>query len=134
VLRETPALEGPAATGIDGISLGGRIALLVGLKNPGNFGAVGGMQPAISERQLPRIATLLKQARKHNPGLSLRLLSSEKDAFLKVTRDLSKLLKSRKEPHRLDIVKGDHSYEFNRGPGVFEMLLYYDRVLRGESP
>src|SRR5258708_13491947 len=41
VRAETPALPGPEATGIDGVSLGGCEALRIGLGHPDVFGAVG---------------------------------------------------------------------------------------------
>src|SRR6185295_16993615 len=44
--RETPALGTPQTTGIDGISLGGRASVSIGLRNPEAFAAVGGLQPA----------------------------------------------------------------------------------------
>lgn len=133
VSREAPALADPAATGIDGISLGGRASVLVGLIHPRRFGAVGGMQPAFGKKQVGQIAGLLVQARRENPTLRFRLLTSKQDVFLDVTNRLSAAIAQRGEPHRMDIVEGNHSYEFNRGPGVYEMLLYYDRVLRGEA-
>jgi enterochelin esterase-like enzyme len=132
VYKETPALGTPAATGIDGVSLGGRVSVLVGLGHPEVFGAVGGIQPAFGLHHVDAIADLVKQARTKRPELRFRLLSSKRDRFLDVTRALSKALKKIGQPHQVDIVVGDHSYEFNRGPGVFEMLLYYDRILRGE--
>jgi len=40
---ETPALGTPASTGIDGVSLGGRAAVSVGLLRPESFGAVASL-------------------------------------------------------------------------------------------
>jgi hypothetical protein len=37
-------------------------------------------------------------------------------------------------PVFFDLVLGPHDYDFNRGPGGIEMLLFHDRVLRGEPP
>ncbi len=133
VYKETPAVGTPTATGIDGVSLGGRVAVLVGLDHPARFGAVGGTQAAFGERQVPDLARRVAAAREKNPGLRFRLISSERDRFRKMTVSLSRALEQRAIPHHVDIVKGDHSYEFNRGPGGYEMLLYYDRVLRGEK-
>ncbi len=48
VRRETPAYASREATGIDGVSLGGVVALRIGLALPDIFGAVGGIQPALS--------------------------------------------------------------------------------------
>jgi len=54
------------------------------------------------------------------------------DRYKQVTERISSELTQTNVKHQMDIVEGNHSYEFNRGPGVYEMLLYYDRVLRGE--
>src|SRR3954471_22125310 len=50
VNAETPALGTPAATGIDGVSLGGRGAITVGLLRPEAFGAVASLQAALDPR------------------------------------------------------------------------------------
>jgi len=62
----------------------------------------------------------------------VRLLTSREDYFLVPTRTLGAELEQAGVENRLDVVEGDHSYEFNRGPGVYEMLLFHDRALRGE--
>lgn len=129
---ETPSMRVSEATAIDGVSLGGRASVVAGLLHPKTFGAVGGIQAAFGKKQVAATVDLVKQARKINPKMKFRLMSSYKDRFLKVTRLMSHALHREGESHRLDVVKGNHSYEFNRGPGVYEMLLYYDRVLRGE--
>lgn len=130
VYRETPAIGTAASTGVDGVSLGGRAALLVGFLRPEAFGAIGALQPALDGEELGRFAELAQDARAKNPMLALRLLTSDEDYFLEPTRGLSKLLEVRGVAHRLDVVAGTHSYEFNRGPGGYEMLLFHDRALR----
>lgn len=131
VYAKTPALGTPASTGIDGVSLGGRAALLVGLSRPEAFGAVGALQAALDEKEIERWSELAARAVSHNPSLVLRLLTSDEDYFLRVNEQLSSALVGRSVPHRLLRVVGTHSYRFNRGPGSFEMLLFHDRVLRG---
>lgn len=131
VYAKTPALGTAASTGIDGVSLGGRAALLVGLSRPAAFGAVGALQAAIDAKELDRWSALAAQAMSRNPGLVLRLLTSDEDYFLRVNEQLSSALTGKAVPHRLLRVVGTHSYRFNRGPGSLEMLLFHDRVLRG---
>ena len=123
VYAKTPALAVPASTGIDGVSLGGRAALLVGLSRPGAFGAVGALQAAIDEKDLERWSEMV-----------LRLLTSDEDYVLRVNEQLSSALVGKAVPHQLLRVVGTHSYRFNRGPGSFEMLIFHDRVLRGLPP
>lgn len=111
------------STAIDGVSLGGRLALDVGLAHPQTFGAVGATQPAIVGRE----AALAELAASIQRPPRIRLLSSEDDPYLDATRKLSALLRERHVAHELGIVPGPHNARFNRGPGGLEMLLYYDR-------
>lgn len=131
VYEKTPALGTAAATGIDGVSLGGRAALLVGLSRPEAFGAVGALQAAVDDSEIERFVELGAGALASNPGLRLRLLTSDRDHFLRVNQRLSAALSARGVEHRYLRVLGTHGYRFNRGPGSIEMLLFHDRVLRG---
>lgn len=134
VYKETPAIGTPATTGVDGVSLGGRAALLVGLTRPEAFGAVGGLQPAFDQKDAPEFTRRTLAARKLNPKLQLRLLTSVGDYYLGSTKAISSALEGAQVEHSLLIVPGDHSYKFNRGPGAYELLLYHDRVLHGLPP
>jgi iron(III)-salmochelin esterase len=131
VYRETPATGTAKTTAVDGVSLGGRAALLVGLLRPEAFGAVAALQPALDNDETARLSELAKAARTKNPDLRIRLLTSDGDYFLEPTIALSRALDARHVPNQLDVVAGPHSYEFNRGPGGYEMLLFHDRALRG---
>jgi enterochelin esterase-like enzyme len=131
VYRETPAVGTPETTLVDGVSLGGRAALLVGLLRPKAFRVVAALQPALDNVEARPFAGLAERAKAENPALVVRLLSSSEDYFLEPTVELSRELKSRNVNHTLDIVVGTHSYEFNRGPGVYEMLIFHDRAVRG---
>jgi enterochelin esterase-like enzyme len=133
VYRETPALATRASTGIDGVSLGGRASLLVGLGRPTAFGVVAGLQAAFDSADAPELGRLAELARKANPELILRLLTSDGDYFLEPTRAIAREWQRLGIPHELIVVPGPHNYEFNRGPGVFEMLLFHDRALRGKA-
>ncbi|MEZ4439969.1 MAG: alpha/beta hydrolase-fold protein [Polyangiaceae bacterium] len=127
---ETPVIPRAEATGIDGVSLGGRAALLVGLAHPESFGAIGTLQAAIDPPEVTPLVGRIAEARTKNPELRLRLLTSSGDFYRGTLAALSRALKD--QPHELRIVEGPHDYIFNRGPGAYEMLLFHDRVLRGE--
>lgn len=131
VRRDTPALPAPAATGIDGVSLGGAVALRVGLGMPEAFGAVGTLQAAVQKRQAPDFVALARAARAKNPKLRLRLLTSDGDYFREAIQAVGKAWRDASVDHDYVEVPGPHDYPFNRGPGAFEMLLWHDRVLRG---
>lgn len=128
VRREVAALSTRDDTGIDGVSMGGRLALVVGLSHPDVFGAVGALQPAIAEREADALADLAARA---EPRPSLRLVSSDGDPFLGAVRALSKALTARNVAHQLVVTPGPHDYVWNKGPGSYEMLLWHERVLRG---
>src|SRR5690606_39738438 len=119
----------PASTGIDGVSLGGRAALLVGLSKPTAFGAVASTQAAVDKGELDRFAALASKAQHVNPGLSVRLLTSSEDYYHDVLVDLQRQFGGRGVSSELLVVQGTHSYAFNRGPGAIEMLLYHAHVL-----
>lgn len=133
VYQKTPAIGTPAATGVDGVSLGGRAALLVGFTRPAAFGSVGALQAALDLKELSRFTELAARAVGENPGLVVRLLTSDEDYFRDVNQELSRRLGARGVAHELSTVSGTHSYRFNRGPGAIEMLLFHDRVLRSAA-
>jgi hypothetical protein len=128
---ETPALGTPASTGIDGVSLGGRAALAVGLLRPESFGAVASLQAALDPQNANDLASRTLRARAKNPKLTLRLLTSDGDYYLGALTSIHANLLRANIEHDYVVVSGPHSYAFNRGPGVLEMLIYHDRVLRG---
>lgn len=129
VRGELPVLRTREATGIDGISLGGAIALRVGLLNADVFGAVSGLQPAIQESQAQEWADLARLALGKRPGLKLRLLTSQGDYFKGAVTRAADAMRAAKVPHDFALVPGPHDYIFNRGPGSLELLLWHDRVL-----
>jgi enterochelin esterase-like enzyme len=133
IRRELPASDTAPTTGIDGVSLGGRVALLVAFERPEAFGAVGAEQAAIDLAEVQPIVARARRALEKNPRLYIRILTSHDDYFLAENRALSAALKSAGVRHELVVVPGPHDYEFNRGPGVHEMLLLHDRVLRGRA-
>ncbi|MDB4986398.1 MAG: hypothetical protein JWN04_1576 [Myxococcaceae bacterium] len=129
VQRKLPvASTTPRQVGVDGVSLGGMVALEVGLRFPEVFGAVGSMQPAVRGREA-LLAALAEQARAKQHQ-NLRLLSSDRDPLLGVTQTLSSELRKRHVAHQLVVTPGGHDYAFNRGPGAIELLHFHDRALR----
>ena len=129
VRRELPVLSSPAATGIDGVSLGGAVALRVGLSHGAQFGAVGTLQAAIAEDQIEGLVGEARAARAANASLKLRLLTSSEDFFRAPISHLSTAWRSAGVQHDYADVPGPHDYPFNRGPGAIEMLLWHDRML-----
>jgi hypothetical protein len=129
VRHETNALAAPESTGIDGVSLGGAIALRIGLTSPASFGAVGGIQAALSDGQTAEWTALAQSARAVRPGVKLRLLTSHEDYFHDPIVNLSRAWEAAGLAHDFADVPGPHDYVFNRGPGSIELLFWHDRAL-----
>jgi hypothetical protein len=129
VAKELPALPAPASTGIDGVSLGGALALRIGLGSPNVFGVVGALQPALYEWQASEMTELARSARQKNPALKLRLTTSERDGFRRAVTRTSEAWTAAGITHDFAIRPGPHDYIFNRGPGAMELLFWHDRNL-----
>src|SRR5262249_61571610 len=84
--REPPALGTPASTGIDGVSLGGRAALGIGLLRPNAFAVVASMQAALRVDNSDDVLHRARAAKSQKPDLYVRLLTSDDDYFLKANR------------------------------------------------
>jgi len=127
-----PVIASREATGIDGVSLGGRIALLASTMRPEAFGAVGTIQAAFRTTEVQETATRVRRAwgRPVHPD-ALRVLTSEQDPFRPTLEKLAEELAGKPTNAQFSLVPGPHNYEFNRGPGGIHMLLWHDRVLRG---
>lgn len=127
--RELPVVGSREATGIDGVSLGGAVALRAGLLFPDEFAQVGSLQAAIDDPQIPELVSAAKAARAKQPTLKLRLLTSDNDYFRRVVTATSQAMRAESVEHELLTVPGPHDYPFNRGPGAIEMMLWHDRGL-----
>jgi enterochelin esterase-like enzyme len=130
--RETPAIGTPESTGIDGVSLGGRAALGIGLLRPKSFAVVASLQAALRTDNSEDLLHRARSAKAEKADLHLRLLTSSDDYFLKANTLLAEALSVQGIPTELVTIPGPHDYVFNRGPGGYEMLMFHDRVLRGQ--
>jgi enterochelin esterase-like enzyme len=133
IRSDTPAIATPEATGIDGVSLGGRAAIAVGLFRPEEFGSVAGLQAAFDPENTGDFVARAERALAKNPRLRLRLLTSTEDYYLTVMRRFHSALERKGVRHDFLVVPGPHDYAFNRGPGSIEMLVFHDRALRGRT-
>ena len=134
LLERVAAMRGApvevARTGIDGVSMGGRWALELGLRFPRVFGSIGALQPAIRVDEVERFAERALSAMAVRPQ-SIRLATSDGDPFREPTEALARALERRAVPHRLVLTRGPHDYAWNRGPGSLELALFHERALRG---
>ena len=125
-----PILPEREHTGIDGISLGGAVALHVGTQFPESFGAVSGMQPAIQRQDAAAWAARFVAAKRGAGSLAVRLQTSTEDPFRGPTEALSAELRQRGLEHTFTETPGPHDYAYNRGPAAYALLSWHDRALR----
>jgi hypothetical protein len=119
-----------ARTGVDGVSMGGLVALDAGFRHPDVFGTVGAIQPAISGNEAA-LAEVAETAARRAPQ-RIRVLTSEGDPFRQAALRFSQALRDRRLTHTVTTVPGPHDYVFNRGPAGVEMLLFHARAAAGE--
>ena len=112
------------------MSLGGRAALGIGLLRPKSFRVVASLQAALRSDNSADILRRAREAKLEKPELFVRLLTSSDDYFLKANQLLALDLKAIGIRTEVVTIPGPHDYEFNRGPGGYEMLMFHDRVLR----
>jgi len=129
VHESTPARRDPAATAIDGCSLGGYVALEVFLRKPELFGAVGGVQTAISEQLALVYADRLRKIVDRVGPRAVHIETSVWDPSLKAHQGMSQRLTELGVTHDLAVLRGGHDQNFLREIGALEMLLWHDRRL-----
>jgi iron(III)-salmochelin esterase len=117
--------HGRDGTGIDGIGLGGRVALEVGLRKPEVFSAVGAIQPMLDTGSARAIA----ERAKPEAGQAIRLVTSEEDPARSATLALSAAFRERSMPHALVDTPGTHDIEYGRGAGAIELLRFHTAAL-----
>lgn len=129
--RKEAAAQSSTLNGIDGVSMGGRLALQIGLRHPEVFRTIGALQPAIGEPDIPELVSLAKAAATKVEDFAFRLATSTDDYFRPAVFAFSKALIEAGVKHALVETPGPHDYAYNRGPGGYEMLLWHERRLRG---
>jgi pimeloyl-ACP methyl ester carboxylesterase len=127
IARELPA--DASRLGIDGVSLGGAVALRVGLLRPQFFRSVGAIQPAISSHQVEELVKLTASVKTSHPKLRVRVMTSEGDSFRPAIEAYHRALGEAGIAHDFFLAPGPHDYAFNRGPGAIELLFWHERVL-----
>jgi len=124
-----PVDERPAMTAIDGVSLGGYLAMRTACSYPRLFRAVGGLQPAMNRGDLAAWRRRLDRAWGENPGLDLRLLTSDGDFFQEGVDALHASLLAAGRKHRYLRVHGPHDYLFNRTFGSLALIDFHEEIL-----
>jgi enterochelin esterase-like enzyme len=125
--RAAPARDDAESTAIDGVSLGGYVALELFLRNPEVFGALGGVQAAMSEASAVAHAERLHEAVARSGPRAIHIESSIWDPSMTAHVAMSRRLHELGVPHDFDVLPGGHDQVFLREIGTLEMLLWHER-------
>ena len=124
-----PTLSGAEHTGLDGVSLGGYVALEVFLRKPELFGVIGSMQGAFGKtlaevyaRRVAEIVSRLGPRRIH-------VTTTTFDPFREASQLFAERLNERGLSATLTLAEGPHDQTFLREAGSLEMLLFQARAL-----
>jgi enterochelin esterase-like enzyme len=128
VARRAP-LAGPV--GLDGVSLGGYVALEVLTRKPDLFRTLGGVQTAIGPERAVEYAERLAKALRGRGAFPLHLETSTDDPFRGANELLSRELGRRGISCDLEVLPGPHDQAWLREAGTLAMLRWQERKLRG---
>lgn len=127
--RVPEAARDAAQTGIAGVSLGGLVALQVGVHSSQHYATVGSVQGAFSVGQAPALATKLAE-RFRGPGRAVYVATSAFDPYRAANQQLSEKLSAAGVRSDFCLRPGPHSQSWLREVGSPDLLLWHDRALR----
>ncbi len=124
-----PIQDGSAHLGVDGVSLGGYVALEVFSRKPELFGVVGSMQGAFGPVLAEVYARRIAEASSKYGLRRVHVTTSSFDPFRDAAQRLAQRLGERGVNATLTLAAGPHDQTFLREAGTLEMLLYQARAL-----
>lgn len=130
--RTLPVRSGARHCVIDGISLGGRHALRIGLRHPRVFRAIGTEQAATGGLG-PMASRLIRKAPAEYRHLDINLLTSKRDMFRPKIKAFHERLERLGLRSRFHVTPGGHTKRFARGPGAIDMLMWHTTILHGRG-
>ncbi|HEX6764474.1 MAG TPA: hypothetical protein VF103_03330, partial [Polyangiaceae bacterium] len=123
-------LGSPNATvGLDGVSLGGYVALEVFLRRPAAFATIGSLQGAFGMGLVETYAERFERAFAANGPRPLRIATSSWDPGRAANARLVEALGKRGISAASSAPPGPHDQRFLREAGTLELLLWHDRAL-----
>jgi enterochelin esterase-like enzyme len=124
-----PSLAGPQHLGVDGVSLGGYVALEIFLRKPELFGVVGTMQGAFGKALAEVYARRIAEAVTKVGPRVVHVTTTTFDPFREAALLLARRLKERGLNATLTLAEGPHDQTFLREAGTLEMLLFQAKAL-----
>ncbi|HEY5373589.1 MAG TPA: alpha/beta hydrolase-fold protein [Polyangiaceae bacterium] len=131
VRAATPTLAGAAHLGVDGVSLGGYVALEVFSRKPELFGVLGSMQGAFGPSLADVYARRIAEASAKFGPRRVHVTTSSFDPFRDAAQRLAQRLRERGVESTFTLAEGPHDQTFLREAGTLELLLFQARALHG---
>ena len=131
-VRAACATQGGAARlGVDGVSLGGYVALEVFSRKPELFGVLGSMQGAFGAQLAEAYARRIAEASAKFGPRRVHVATSSYDPFRAAAQRLAQRLGERGVSYTFTLADGPHDQTFLREAGTLEVLLFQARALHG---
>jgi enterochelin esterase-like enzyme len=127
VRRRVPR-SGPV--GIDGVSLGGYVALELFTRRPHLFDTLGAVQAAFGPERATEYAERLTAASKGRGAPPVHLETSTDDPFREANELLGAALSKRRLAADVEVLPGPHNQAWLKQVGTLAMLRWQDRALR----
>lgn len=117
--------------GVDGVSAGGVWSLVSGLNHPDVFASVGSLQPAMTGSEPGFLAMIEKRVSSPAP---VYVATSRYDSLFENAVAIQQRFRDMRLNFDSYLLEGDHSYAFNRGPGVLHLMMWHHEALvRGRT-
>jgi acetyl esterase/lipase len=121
------------ATGLSGVSMGGRVGLELLLRRPQLFGAFSGLQIDITPEEAPGYAARLVSAFERHGPAKLCIQTSTRDVYRDANVRLHEELRERGVSCELLLSPGAHNATWLRELAGAEALCFQDRALRASA-
>jgi hypothetical protein len=122
-LADTPSL------GIDGCSMGGRVAAEVFARKPQLFRTFGLVQPALDRSGSLGLARQLAAAARQPGFAGIHLETSTEDPYRRRTEALGRQLRQLGAKPAFDLLPGPHTKAWLQASGTLTMLAWHERML-----
>jgi len=116
--------------GIDGVSLGGYVALELYVRRPHLFATLGGVQAAFGPERVTDYANRLAEAQKSRGAVPVHLQTSSDDPFRAANELLGSELGKRGVAAEVLVLPGPHNQAWLKQVGTLAMLRWQERALR----
>jgi hypothetical protein len=116
--------------GLDGCSMGGRVATEIFIRKPSLFRTFGVTQPAFGAFRSERYARLMAgEGRSDGNRARIHLQTTVGDPYRTAVEELSQELERRGRAHDASVLPGEHGQRWLRASGTLHLVWWHHRAL-----